>query len=64
MSDLPKHEGHHRRGPVNNGEEFDAFTGWRKLMYWKAGELKQIKQQFNRKKRRQDRQQLRRLNDE
>ncbi|MFD2677999.1 hypothetical protein [Camelimonas lactis] len=40
-------------------EEFDAFTGWRRLLNWRPGHLKRIKRQFWRRTRRQARRELR-----
>ena len=38
--------------PVHNdGDEQDAFTGWRKYMHWKPGEVKRIKRRANKRDR-------------
>lgn len=65
MSDLPKHEGHGRRGKLN-GAEWDVFTRWRKLLCYtqRPGVTKNIKSQFNRKARAREKRQLRRSRDE
>lgn len=33
-------------------DEFDAFTGWRRLIFWQRGELRKIKQSSHRRDRR------------
>jgi hypothetical protein len=38
--------------PVQNFEEEDAFSGWRKVMHWRPGEIKAIKRRYHRKERR------------
>ena len=35
-----------------NADEFDAFTGWRKLLVWRKGRLRGIKKCFRRRARR------------
>jgi len=40
----------HREQMVN-GDEYDAFTGWRRLLHWKPGERRRIKRAFNRRVR-------------
>jgi hypothetical protein len=44
--------------PLRNQEEYDAFTGWRKVLRWSRGELARIKRAFNRRARRFSRRQL------
>ena len=34
------------------GDEWDAFTGWRKVLIWKPGQRKRIKQRSHRMDRR------------
>jgi hypothetical protein len=44
---------------LKSGAEYDAFTGWRKLLTWKPGELKWWKSKYNRRARKAAKQQLR-----
>jgi len=45
-----------RRGIKLKGwDENDALTGWRHDLYWKPGQRKAIKRQFNRRERRTER---------
>ena len=38
---------------AGNGDEHDAFSrGWRRLIFWKRGELKKIKRRFSKRQRR------------
>lgn len=30
-------------------EEFDAFTHWRKYLFWQRGELKKVKRGYNKR---------------
>ena len=32
-------------------EEYDAFTRWRQLLHWQAGELRRIKRRYNKRAR-------------
>lgn len=34
------------------GDEQDAFTGWRKVLYWQRGELRRIKRRAGKRERR------------
>lgn len=34
-------------------EEQDAYTGWRKVMFWQTGELKKIKRRTHKRERRE-----------
>ena len=43
--------------PVKTGDEQDAYTRWRKLIVWKAGEIKAIKRATSRRERRTAKQQ-------
>jgi len=36
-------------------EELDAFTGWRRVSKWRAGQVKAIKRKFNKRVRRENR---------
>ena len=36
-------------------EELDAFTGWRRVSKWRAGQVKSIKRKFNKRVRRENR---------
>ena len=38
-----------------NGDEYDVFTAWRRIISWKAGELRRIKRAYNRRARRLER---------
>jgi len=40
-----------RKIPMKTGDEYDAFTSWRKVLNWRAGERKHIKRRFNKKER-------------
>ena len=44
-------------------DEWDAFTGWRRLLHWRPGELKQIKQDGHRRDRRAARRDARQARD-
>jgi hypothetical protein len=39
--------------------EYDAFTGWRRVLYWHRGQLKKVKRAFSKRTRRQTRASLR-----
>ena len=39
------------RIPTQGGDEHDAFTRWRKLFHYRAGELKRIKRGYNKRAR-------------
>jgi hypothetical protein len=43
---------------MKGGEERDAFTRWRYVMFWRPGERKAIKARVNRRERRGERQRL------
>ena len=36
------------RIPMTYGE-YDAFTGWRKVLFWQRGELKKVKRGYNKR---------------
>lgn len=57
--DLAAQESIHRR-PSKDGDEQDAFTGWRHVLCYldRAGKAKAVKQRHNRRTRRQVREQL------
>jgi hypothetical protein len=40
-------------------EEQDAFSGWRKVLFWQPGELRKAKRRYHKKERRQARQEIR-----
>ncbi len=40
------------REPLGNGDEYDAFTGWRKLIRWGRGTIAKIKRQHAKRTRR------------
>ena len=35
-----------------NGDEQDAFAGWRHVMFWQRGELRKIKRRASKRERR------------
>jgi len=41
-----------KRIPMKGGDEYDAFTNWRRYVYWQRGELKRIKRKYNKRVRR------------
>jgi len=43
--------GHKER--MIGGDEYDAFTGWKKYLRWRPGTRKKIKRKFNKRQRRQ-----------
>ncbi len=46
-----------------NGDEFDAFTGRRRLLSWRSGERRSIKSAHNRRERKRQRLRLRQLDE-
>ncbi len=36
---------------LKSGDEYDAFTRWRKMLIWKPGQLKKIKRRYNKRVR-------------
>lgn len=38
--------------PMSGGDEYDAFSGWRRVLTWRAGDRKKIKRRYNRRVRR------------
>lgn len=52
-----------KRIRMKAGYEYDAFTRWKKVLRWRAGERKKIKRLYNRRERRQSRQALRQRGD-
>ena len=38
---------------MKSSDEYDALTRWKNLFHWKPGERKRIKQQYNRRIRRE-----------
>lgn len=45
--------------PLKGGAEYDALTGWRKVLFFRPGERAAIKAKFNRRERRLMRRSLR-----
>jgi hypothetical protein len=43
------------REPLKGGDEWDAFTRWRRVVSWARGELARVKRRFARRVRRQGR---------
>lgn len=41
-----------QRIPLKDGTEYDAFSRWRRVMGWKAGTLKAVKNAYRRRVRR------------
>jgi len=39
------------RGTKKGPWEWDAFTSWRKVMFWKPGQLRAIKRKYNKRMR-------------
>lgn len=48
---------------VQAREEQDAFTGWRKVLFWQRGELKRAKRRYHKKERRHGQQEAREQQD-
>jgi len=46
--------------PIKGWDEQDAYTGWRRVMIWRPGEIKKIKQRTHRRERREAKQEIRR----
>lgn len=44
------------RTRLRGGDEYDAFSGWRRLLRWRAGQRRAIKQAHNQRLRKQARQ--------
>ena len=38
-----------KRIPMKGGEEYDAFSKYRKFFRWKGGQLKKIKRAYNKR---------------
>jgi hypothetical protein len=38
--------------PCHDADEYDAFTGWRKVLHWHPGQRKKIKRRANKRERR------------
>jgi hypothetical protein len=47
------------RRRIVTGEEQDAYTGWRKVMFWQRGELKKIKRRTHKRERREGKNDIR-----
>lgn len=45
--------------PMKGFDEYDAFTGWRRVMHWQPGERARIKATYNRRVRRVIRRRIR-----
>jgi len=46
------------REKLKDGDEQDAFTGWRHMMHWRTGALRAIKKRFNKRVRKNARKAL------
>ena len=40
------------RGIKKTGDEWDAFTRWRRYIRWKPGQLRKVKRGYNKRQRR------------
>jgi hypothetical protein len=45
--------------PIKGWDEQDAYTGWRKVMFWQKGELKKIKRRTHKRERREGKNDIR-----
>ena len=50
--------------PLKSGDEYDAFTTWRKYYHWAPGQLREIKRKFNRRSRRVAKEKIRKERDD
>lgn len=41
-----------KRLPLKSGDEYDALTGWRRVLHWRAGQRAAIKRRYRRRERR------------
>lgn len=41
-----------RRVPLKRGDEYDAFTRWRRYYHWQRGELRKLKRRLSKRERR------------
>jgi len=39
------------RGEKKGGDEWDAFTSWRRVVFWQRGELKRLKRRYAKRQR-------------
>lgn len=46
--------------PLKGGDEYDALTAARKFYFWRSGELRKIKRQYNKRVRRIGKQEAKR----
>lgn len=44
--------------PLKNWDENDAFTSWRRRLFWQAGELTKIKRRHHKRVRRDGKEQI------
>lgn len=44
---------------IANWEEEDAYTGWRKLLFWHRGELMHVKRRTHKRERREGKNEIR-----
>lgn len=51
--------GQRNRLPLRTAEEYDVHTGWRRVMFWRAGEVAAVKRRTRRRERRQARREAR-----
>ena len=45
--------------PMKGGDEYDAFTGWRRAFNWAPGRLRALKRAYRKRARRFSRRELR-----
>ena len=45
--------GHRER--LKGGDEYDAFTKWRRCLHWRSGEIKKIKRGYHKRVRKEHR---------
>jgi hypothetical protein len=43
---------------IQGFEEEDAFTGWRRMLFWQRGELARVKRRYHKKERRRGRREV------
>lgn len=43
----------HTWSPLKSGDEWDAFTRWRRVVAWQRGELRRVKRAFGKRMRRE-----------
>lgn len=46
------------REKLKSGDEYDALTGWKRMLHWRPGERKRIKKRFWKRQRQNNKQSL------